>query len=164
MEITLQTKVADLLDAYPALEARLIEISPLFAKLKNPVLRRTVAKVATIRQIGDVAGIPSPELVSLLRQSAGLKEEYVEEEYEASESGYPSWFDAASIVQRIDIRPKIEAGESPMQEILKLSTRLCSGDSVLLLTPFKPVPLMDMLRKQGFEVWANGHECYFRKI
>ncbi|HOK52235.1 MAG TPA: DUF1858 domain-containing protein [Bacteroidales bacterium] len=41
--ITPQTKVGELLEAYPQLEAKLLELSPKFGHLKNPVLRRTVA-------------------------------------------------------------------------------------------------------------------------
>lgn len=50
MEINLQTKVAELLGAYPQLEEQLLKLSPTFAKLKNPILRRTVAKVTSLQQ------------------------------------------------------------------------------------------------------------------
>lgn len=43
LEITPSTKVAELLAAYPELEAVLIGMAPPFKKLKNPVLRRSVA-------------------------------------------------------------------------------------------------------------------------
>ena len=55
--ISPKTKVGELLDAYPELEQLLMAMSPAFEKLKNPVLRRTVAKVATLQQI-SVAGAP----------------------------------------------------------------------------------------------------------
>lgn len=41
-------RVAELLDAYPALEPVLVAQAPAFARLRNPVLRRTVARVATL--------------------------------------------------------------------------------------------------------------------
>ena len=47
-EITPQTMVGDMLENYPELEDKLIEIAPVFKKLKNPILRKTVAKVATV--------------------------------------------------------------------------------------------------------------------
>ena len=43
--------VHELLEAYPELEDVLIGIAPPFKKLKNPILRKTVAKVATIKHI-----------------------------------------------------------------------------------------------------------------
>lgn len=41
--ITPETKLKDILDTYPELERVLLEISPAFAKLQNPLLRKTVA-------------------------------------------------------------------------------------------------------------------------
>ena len=38
--ISPQTKVGELLDAYPELEKVLFELSPAFSKLKNPILRK----------------------------------------------------------------------------------------------------------------------------
>ncbi|MFV2074379.1 MAG: DUF1858 domain-containing protein, partial [Thermoanaerobaculales bacterium] len=69
--ITPETKVGDLLDGYPEAEAALIDIAPKFKALKNPVLRRTVAKVATLEQAARVADIPVNELVRSLRQVLG---------------------------------------------------------------------------------------------
>ena len=45
--ITPKTKVGELLDAYPELEPVLMGLAPAFNKLKNPVLRKTIGKVAT---------------------------------------------------------------------------------------------------------------------
>ena len=58
IDINLQTKIADLLTAYPQLEDKLIGISPVFAKLKNPILRRTVARVTSVQQAATIANMP----------------------------------------------------------------------------------------------------------
>ena len=44
--ISPKTKVLQLIETYPQLEDVLIEYAPAFKKLKNPVLRKTVAKIA----------------------------------------------------------------------------------------------------------------------
>ncbi|MHC4830644.1 MAG: DUF1858 domain-containing protein [Planctomycetota bacterium] len=44
LPITPETKVAQLLQHYPELEETLIAMAPAFKKLRNPVLRRSVAK------------------------------------------------------------------------------------------------------------------------
>ena len=49
--ISPKTKVGELLDNYPDLESVLMEMSPAFEKLRNPVLRKTVARVATLQQV-----------------------------------------------------------------------------------------------------------------
>lgn len=48
--ITPKTKVLELIETYPELEDILIEYAPAFKKLKNPLLRKTVAKIATLQQ------------------------------------------------------------------------------------------------------------------
>ncbi|MGD8491813.1 MAG: DUF1858 domain-containing protein, partial [Anaerolineae bacterium] len=45
-----KTKVAELISAYPQLEQVLIDYVPAFEKLKNPVLRKTVARITTLQQ------------------------------------------------------------------------------------------------------------------
>ena len=71
IDITPSVTVNALLKEYPELEEVLIEMAPPFKKLKNPILRRTIAKVATIRHIAAVGGIPLNELISKLRKAVG---------------------------------------------------------------------------------------------
>ena len=52
--ITPKTKVLELVEAYPELEDTLIHYVPAFKQLKNPVLRRTVGRVATLQQAEKV--------------------------------------------------------------------------------------------------------------
>ncbi|MFH0843803.1 MAG: DUF1858 domain-containing protein [Bacteroidota bacterium] len=50
--ITPKTKVLQLIETFPELEEVLINAVPAFEKLKNPVLRKTVARIATLQQAG----------------------------------------------------------------------------------------------------------------
>jgi len=52
-----ETTIGALLEAYPELEDVLVEMAPAFAKLRNPIVRRTVAKVATLEQAAKIGGI-----------------------------------------------------------------------------------------------------------
>ncbi len=65
------TKVSDLLNAYPELEETLIAIAPPFKKLRNPILRRSIAKIATIKNISSVGNIPLNELINKIKKAAG---------------------------------------------------------------------------------------------
>ena len=81
IEINPSTKVHDLLEAYPELEETLIGIAPPFKKLKNPVLRKTVAKIATIKHISSVGNVELNELVGklseLIETIPEIKEEFL---------------------------------------------------------------------------------------
>ena len=69
--ITPETKVGELLTHYPELEELLLQFSPAFATLKNPILRRTVAQVTSLRQAAKVGNANIVEMVNSLRQAAG---------------------------------------------------------------------------------------------
>ena len=63
--------MAKLLDAYPQLEDLLIELSPAFKKLKSPVLRKTVAKIASLQQAASIGNISISEMINKLRNAVG---------------------------------------------------------------------------------------------
>lgn len=165
MDINLHIKVSDLLDAYPQLEGTLLELSPAFSKLRNPILRRTVAKVTTLQQAAKVAGISPILLLETLRQAAGLPIDNSNEsiDIDNEQKDKPEWFGEMNITIRFDARPIIESGENPMQEIIRLSKELQNNQIMELTAPFKPVPIMDLLKSKGFEVWYNNGKAYFMK-
>lgn len=65
MEINSKTKVDDLLKKYPFLQDFLAGLSPPFAKLKSPLMRKTIGRVATLQQI---AGFGEVKLSDLLQK------------------------------------------------------------------------------------------------
>ena len=164
MEIDLQTKIADLLKFYPDLEDTLLELSPAFAKLRNPILRRTVAKVTSIQQAAKIAGISPSVMVQTLRKAARLATVDSIETYENNQQEpMPEWFDETKITTRFDASPIINAGESPMREILRLSKELQEDAIMELTAPFRPEPIIDILKSKGFKAWFNGGKSYFMK-
>ena len=63
MELSAKTKIDDLLQKYPFLLDFFVNKSPKFSHLKNPIMRKTVGKVATLNQVASVGKI---DLDSLL--------------------------------------------------------------------------------------------------
>ncbi len=157
MEITPDTKLHALLQTYPELENKLLEMSPAFAKLRNPVLRATVAKVATLRQVAQVGGLSLGTLINTLREATGQATGTF-----APESGSettPAWFEAQRITQRLDARSMLAQGEHPLNQVLSEIQSLGDGDIYELTTPFLPAPLLDAVRKKGFAVWSVTEEA-----
>ncbi|MDX9905035.1 MAG: DUF1858 domain-containing protein [Bacteroidales bacterium] len=153
--ITPRTKVYELLEAYPQLEDTLIEIAPVFKKLKNPVLRRTIARVTTLQQAAQVGQVPVHEMVNTLRQKVGLD---LLEGLEAAASGNaskPSWLIQDKIVKTLDARPVIEQGGHPLGEVLTGVGDLKPGEIYELISPFLPAPLIERVVAQGFDNWSE---------
>ncbi len=166
--ITPEMKVAALLDAYPDLEALLYEIAPAFAKLRNPLLRKTVAKVTTLRQAARVADVELATMINRLREAAGQTPGDDLSTGKDSESTTPAWVEQSRVVQTFDARSAIERGEQPMGRVMAELKKLNSGEVYELITPFVPAPLIDMAAKQGYEAWSTDSgdgvaHTYFRQ-
>ncbi len=166
--ISPKTKIGELLETYPQLENVLISLSPVFEKLKNPILRKTVARVATIQQVSVVGGIPVEQIVNRLRSEVGQSAEDIQDNALADQAGgKPSWLDETIITLKYDASPVINSGGSPMSEVLQKSNSLKPGEILELQTPFIPAPVLDMLKAKNFLTWTiqkgNSFFSYIRK-
>lgn len=152
--ITPKTRVAELLEAYPELEPVLMELSPAFNKLKNPVLRKTVAKVATLQQAASLGNIPVTEVINTLRTEVG--QQLFEGETSGNDINYekPGWFDPGKVSVTFDASPLIDSGQNPMQEVLAHLEKTNAGEIFLLTTPFVPAPIIELINKRGY-----AHYC-----
>jgi hypothetical protein len=153
--ITPKTKVHELLQVYPELEETLIELAPVFKKLKNPVLRRTIARVTTLQQAAQVGEIPVHKLVNTLRQKVGQDTLEGIETVAGGDTKRPSWFNPEKIVKQLDARPVIEQGGHPLGDVLTDIRDLNPGDIYELITPFLPAPLIERVVDQGFDAWSK---------
>ena len=153
--ISPKTKVGELLDYFPGLESVLIGLSPSFEKLRNPILRKTVARVATLQQVAIVGGLNIDEMIRTLRKEAGqIEGEDITETSEYFLSVAPDWFDTDKIISCLNATPIINSGGSPLSDILKMTKLLNPGEIFELHTPFVPAPIIDMLKGQGFRVYC----------
>ena len=62
MVITPQTTIHSLLSEHPFLKDFLTAYNPEFKKLANPVLRRTMGRMATLERAADMAGVPLEQM------------------------------------------------------------------------------------------------------
>lgn len=165
--ITPKTKVLQLLEAYPQLEEVLIAVVPAFSRLKNPMLRRTVARVATLQQAAAIGGIKAEELINRLRREVG-QDLYAESAGKDYRTARPTWFDPARVARKLDARPMLEAGEQPVNQVMADLAALAPGDIYELSAPFLPAPLIDKGSSLGMEHWLvkegeDSYVVYFHK-
>jgi hypothetical protein len=155
-QITPETKIGPLLDRFPKLEKTLFEMAPEFKKLRNPVLKKTIARVTSLKQASAIAKIPLAEMINTLRSEAGIQEEFVTDEETVSLSKErPPWFLASSIVQSLDARPMLEKGEQPIDKVFADCKNIKVSEIYELTTPFLPAPLIDTARKKGYLTWSK---------
>jgi hypothetical protein len=133
--VTPDTRIGTLLSEHPELEDFLVELSPRFAALKNPIMRRTVGRLATVTQAASIAGMPAPELVMALRRELGQEgSEVTVVPDDAPTAPRPEWVETteASVVLNAD--ELMAKGQTPVnavrQRLGELAPARCSVVSV----------------------------------
>ena len=167
--ITPKTKIFDLLESYPELEDFLIELAPEFKKLRNPVLRKTVARIASISQAATIGGLSVELLVNKLREKVGQGSiEQLDDTGIKYTTQRPEWFRNEAISQTIDIREMLNRGEQPVHEVLAAIKLLAIGQILEIIAPFIPAPLLDKSLSMDYKHWLDKkgndeYRVYFTK-
>lgn len=148
--ISPKTRVLQLIEAYPELEDVLINYVPAFKKLKNPVLRKTVARIATLQQAASIGNVKVGDLINHLRKEVG--QELISDS-EASPYNFskPDWFDEDLIRQELDVRDMLAAGEHPVNQVLADLKKLEAPGIYRMIAPFLPAPLIDKATSLEFK-------------
>ncbi len=152
--ITPDIKLYDMLKAYPHLEDRFIELAPVFVKLKNPVLRKTITKVTTLKQASLVGRVSLSILINELRSAAGQGNNELAVEKSAA-SSKPVWASETGASVVYDAREDLESGVHPVNKVVKDCSEMSAGQVYALVTPFTPAPLIDMIVSKGFDVYSE---------
>ena len=150
----------------------LVGASPELHGLRNPVTRKVMGRLATIRQIANMAGMEPDILIRRLNQA--LRDD-------ASRGGHsvaaapvvnpnprkepmPTDTSAAPAalaripeerVHELDVRPDLREGREPFSRIMAARHEIPEGGALRLRAIFEPVPLYIVMAKQGFDHWTE---------
>lgn len=166
--ITPKTKIFDLLEAYPELEDVLIGMAPQFKKLKNPVLRKTITKITNLNQAATIGNLNVEILINNLRKEVGQSNIDAVNEQDNINTTKPDWFKDSLIVNTIDIREMLHAGEQPVHEVMAEIKKLQNDKILKVIAPFIPAPLIDKSLSLNYQHWLDKKSeqefiVYFRK-
>lgn len=173
MRFTHDTVVADAIAVDPGVVDRLAAFHPAFRKLRNPVLRRVMAKLVTFADAAKVAGVDVDAVVGAANgenpgADRGPKPSAAEVRRDAS--GPPEWVALAddAAVTRLDVRPMFDKGEEPLGTIMRAAATVKDGGILILDAPFEPAPLYRVLGAKGFvshaeQLAADHWRIFFRR-
>jgi len=169
LPINPETRVEALIEAYPGVEEVLIGLVPAFVKLKNPILRKTVAKVATLEQAARIGGISARDLIKKLREAtgqAGLDVLPSADGFAAGEA--PGWLSEDNVRHHIDADSMLETGVHPIGKVRECVAALETGEIVRLTSSFRPAPLIETMQRSGLAVYSaetspGRHVTYFAR-
>lgn len=148
-------RVASVLARAPELVDVFANASPAFEKLRNPILRKTMARLVTVEQAARIAGIETQALLEKLNHAIGEAappDEPLASSLPTEPSQAPAGlFDTpASDIVDLDVREDLRQGREPFSTILKTVRELGAAKVFRLRAIFEPVPLYNVLAKQGF--------------
>jgi len=161
MKITKDDRIGNLLKEYPHLVDVLIEYNPHFKLLKNPVLRRTVAKLATVEKAAQVAGVSLRGLLKVLNSAVGYELSHEElksiPEIKRGADKLPEEIKNAKDedIIKLDVRELLKNGEEPFGLIMDTVRKLKGHQILLLEVLFEPGPLYDVMEKKGFAYYTE---------
>ena len=152
--ITPQTKILQVIEAYPELEDLLITYVPAFKKLKNPVLRNTVAKVTNLQQVASIGNVKVGDLINKLRKEVGqeLISGQINTAYNFTQ---PDWFDEKLVENELDAREMLSNGEQPVNQVMADLKNMDDGKIYKLIAPFFVAPLIDKATSLEMDHWVN---------
>lgn len=154
--ITPTWRISEVLQRYPQLLDVLVEVSPAFSRLRNPVLRRVQSRLVTVAQAAQIAGLAPADLVRTLNEAIGAATPTTATATDSDRLKEPSApgphpsFESAPVAVELDVRPYQERGEEPFSAIMAAASKVPEGQVLRLRNTFEPVPLYHVLGKQGF--------------
>lgn len=158
MDIQAHTKLFDLIMSYPQLEDKIISIAPPFQNLKNPILRKTVGKLATLEKVAKIGNLEVLDFVNTLRREVGQTEISSSDSIKIEwTEGEPDWIKVEPQFS-LDGTEMLSRGEHPLSKVNSLMRQLEPGRFLLLKTNFKPIPLIDEMKKQKYQVYSKVNE------
>lgn len=161
-------RVSDVLARDLALVEVFARHSPHFARLRNPAMRRVMARLVTVEQAARVCGAPVDVLVRDLNRALGIEggavapaadapapggatapaaQPATESGASASLAGEPE--EGAQVIE-LDVRPDLREGREPFARIMAAFASLPDGAVLHLRAPFEPAPLYAVMEKRGF--------------
>ncbi len=169
MTINENTKIAAILKSNPdALEA-LIAVNPKFEKLRNPLLRKLMAGRTSILQASKIGGCQPEDFFTKLKP-LGFEMEQAFPDANPTNKEFPPFLENIEPEKIIsfDVRPILDSNTDPLKAILEKIKLLLPGQVLKIINTFEPTPLMSLLKKQGYESFADNIgggivETYFYK-
>ncbi len=168
MKINENTKISTILKAQPEAIEVIASINKHFRKLRNPILRRTLAHRVTIKDAAKIGGVTVDVFLRKL-QEIGFDTALPETKAnQTKKSNQMETLKDSTPALILDVRPDIEAGNDPFKRIMSSIKDLNEGDVLKVINSFEPIPLINLLRQKGFSSEVNRPEpgvvvTYFRK-
>ncbi|MFD2512513.1 DUF2249 domain-containing protein [Pontibacter locisalis] len=158
MEIAANTKISAILKANPDAIEAIASINRHFDKLRNPLLRKVLASRVTIADAARIGGCSIEEFYKCL-EPLGFKHNSAPEPLAkpgvvADKPSYLRQLTQENF-QVLDVREDISSGNDPFLKIMDSLDKVKGNKALQLVNTFEPTPLIDILKKKGYESYTE---------
>lgn len=173
MNISATTKISALIKANPGSIEAIVAINKHFEKLRNPILRKILASRVTIADAAEIGGCSINDFFEKLIPLGFV----VASDLSISANTQPTAKVRPAFMQKIntgntitlDVRADLASGKDPFQRIMDTLSSLPQDKFLLIINTFEPVPLINVLKRKGFEYYTKEFQkdlfhTYFRNI
>lgn len=159
MNIYPTTKISALIKANPASIEAIVAINKHFEKLRNPILRKILASRVTIADAAKIGGCTVNDFFNkLIPLGFVVASEPVQMPDKTVKN-----IDRPAFLQKInaentitlDVRAGLASGIDPFQKIMETLSTMSPDKFLLIINTFEPVPLINILKRKGFEYFTE---------
>lgn len=156
IQISTQTKLSDLIKAYPQLRNRLSEVNPKFKMLSTPMGNIMIPKT-TVQDMIERSGMSEEDLIN------GITNLISEIENTKEIINEPEWFSKISSFKKMDVR---NAQGNFFPALREQASKMQIGEGLEIIQKFEPLPLYEVMDGLGFErltkqISENEWHVYF---
>ncbi|HET9947766.1 MAG TPA: DUF2249 domain-containing protein [Longimicrobiales bacterium] len=168
MVIRKSDRVATVLKADESLIDVFVGLSPAFERLRNPAMRKVMARLVTVEQAARMAGVDADTLVARLNGArpdadapapGGSEPPTSHAAYAPRTPPAEAPRTAPAELERIpgalrvevDVREDLRSGREPFSRIMAARRQVPPGGALRVRAIFEPVPLYAVMEKQGFD-------------
>ena len=136
-----------------------VSLSPAFERLRNPGMRKVMARLVTVEQAARMAGIDADELVRRLNDGASADGPVHAADGAAEAAHSADHAPAAPAALRhltwdrivtVDVREDLRSGKEPFSRIMAARRTVPEGGALCVRAIFEPVPLYAVMARHGY--------------
>lgn len=159
MNICTTTKISELIKANPASIDAIVTINKHFEKLRNPILRKILASRVTISDAAKIGGCTVNDFFEKLIPLGFLvvTDTIPLINSTITDKQCPAFMQniKVSTIITLDVRADLASGKDPFQRIMDTLSSLSQDNFFLIINTFEPVPLINVLKRKGFEYYTE---------
>lgn len=160
MKINAQTKISHILKASPDALDAIVKLSPKFAKLRNPLLRKIMAPRVNIEEAARMGGCKAADFYAALQPFGFIIENEIittENTRKKSSVSKPGWLINTPVneIKNLDVRPVISSGKDPLELIMKSFKETGQERIICIINSFEPIPLITLLKQKGYSSYVE---------